>query len=53
MAVPRLTPPPLCLDRHPSSMVGVDLPQKASGFLMKKELEYFAKVGGGLCWWTG
>ena len=25
-------------------MVGVDLPQKAAGFLMKKELEYFAKV---------
>ena len=23
-------------------MVGVDLPQKASGFLVKKELEYFA-----------
>jgi phosphoglycerate kinase len=25
-------------------MVGIDLPQRASGFLMKKELEYFAKV---------
>jgi len=25
-------------------MVGVDLPQRAAGFLMKKELEYFAKV---------
>jgi phosphoglycerate kinase len=25
-------------------MVGVDLPQKASGFLMKKELEFFAKA---------
>lgn len=25
-------------------MVGVDLPEKASGFLMKKELEYFAKA---------
>lgn len=25
-------------------MVGVDLPQKAAGFLMKKELEYFAKA---------
>lgn len=25
-------------------MVGVDLPTKASGFLMKKELEYFAKA---------
>lgn len=25
-------------------MVGVDLPQKAAGFLMKKELDYFAKV---------
>jgi phosphoglycerate kinase len=30
--------------RAHSSMVGVELPQKASGFLMKKELEYFAKV---------
>jgi phosphoglycerate kinase len=30
--------------RGHSSMVGVDLPQKASGFLMKKELEYFAKA---------
>ncbi|CCC09126.1 hypothetical protein SMACR_03048 [Sordaria macrospora] len=30
--------------RAHSSMVGVDLPQKAAGFLMKKELEYFAKV---------
>ena len=30
--------------RPHSSMVGVDLPQKASGFLMKKELEYFAKA---------
>lgn len=25
-------------------MVGVGLPQRAAGFLMKKELEYFAKV---------
>src|SRR5262245_18039834 len=25
-------------------MVGVELPQKAAGFLMKKELEYFAKA---------
>ena len=25
-------------------MVGVNLPQKAAGFLMKKELDYFAKV---------
>src|SRR5271170_6259707 len=25
-------------------MVGVSLPQKASGFLMKKELDYFAKA---------
>src|ERR1700721_1961665 len=25
-------------------MVGVNLPQRASGFLMKKELEYFAKA---------
>lgn len=30
--------------RAHSSMVGVQLPQRASGFLMKKELEYFAKV---------
>ncbi|KAK3399904.1 phosphoglycerate kinase [Sordaria brevicollis] len=30
--------------RAHSSMVGIDLPQKAAGFLMKKELEYFAKV---------
>lgn len=30
--------------RAHSSMVGVNLPQKAAGFLMKKELEYFAKV---------
>ncbi|CAD5234179.1 UNVERIFIED_CONTAM: Phosphoglycerate kinase 1, partial [Eudyptes robustus] len=30
--------------RAHSSMVGVDLPQKASGFLLKKELEYFAKA---------
>ncbi|XP_055471203.1 phosphoglycerate kinase 2 [Psammomys obesus] len=30
--------------RAHSSMVGINLPQKASGFLMKKELEYFAKV---------
>jgi len=30
--------------RAHSSMVGVDLPQKASGFLMKKELDYFAKA---------
>ena len=28
--------------RAHSSMVGVDLPQKASGFLVKKELDYFA-----------
>lgn len=27
-----------------SSMVGVSLPQKAGGFLMKKELNYFAKA---------
>ncbi|EHB08385.1 Phosphoglycerate kinase 2 [Heterocephalus glaber] len=27
-----------------SSMLGVNLPQKASGFLMKKGLEYFAKA---------
>ncbi len=30
--------------RAHSSMVGVDLPVKAAGFLMKKELEYFAKA---------
>ncbi|CAF87594.1 unnamed protein product, partial [Tetraodon nigroviridis] len=28
--------------RAHSSMVGVNLPQKAAGFLMKKELDYFA-----------
>jgi hypothetical protein len=28
--------------RAHSSMVGVDLPQRAAGFLMKKELDYFA-----------
>lgn len=30
--------------RAHSSMVGIDLPQKAAGFLMKKELDYFAHV---------
>ncbi|KAI9597856.1 3-phosphoglycerate kinase [Syncephalis fuscata] len=30
--------------RAHSSMVGVNLPQKASGLLMKKELEFFAKA---------
>ncbi|MCJ1475963.1 phosphoglycerate kinase [Lambiella insularis] len=30
--------------RAHSSMVGVDLPKKASGFLMKKELDYFAQA---------
>ncbi|KAB5515193.1 phosphoglycerate kinase [Coniochaeta sp. 2T2.1] len=30
--------------RAHSSMVGVDLPQKAAGYLMKKELDYFAKA---------
>ncbi|XP_008823443.1 phosphoglycerate kinase 2 [Nannospalax galili] len=30
--------------RAHSSTVGVNLPQKASGFLMKKELDYFAKA---------
>ncbi|UYV60117.1 PGK1 [Cordylochernes scorpioides] len=30
--------------RAHSSMVGVQLPQKASGYLMKKELMYFAKA---------
>merc|ERR1712070_1075202 len=30
--------------RAHSSTVGVDLPQKASGFLVKKELDYFAQA---------
>ena len=30
--------------RPHSSMVGIELPQKASGFLMKKELDYFAQA---------
>lgn len=30
--------------RAHSSMVGINLPQRASGFLVKKELDYFAKV---------
>ncbi|RMZ87520.1 hypothetical protein DV736_g5252, partial [Chaetothyriales sp. CBS 134916] len=30
--------------RAHSSIVGVDLPQKASGFLVKKELDYFAQA---------
>lgn len=30
--------------RAHSSMVGVQLPQRAAGFLLKKELDYFAKV---------
>jgi len=30
--------------RAHSSMVGVELPQKASGFLVKKELDYFAQA---------
>jgi methylmalonyl-CoA mutase cobalamin-binding subunit len=30
--------------RAHSSMVGVDLPQRAAGFLVKKELEYFAQA---------
>jgi phosphoglycerate kinase len=30
--------------RAHSSMVGVEMAQKAAGFLMKKELDYFAKV---------
>lgn len=30
--------------RAHSSMVGVNLPVKAAGFLMKKELDFFAKV---------
>jgi len=32
--------------RAHSSMVGVNLPQRASGFLVKKELEYFGKALG-------
>ncbi|XP_072170878.1 phosphoglycerate kinase-like [Diadema setosum] len=30
--------------RAHSSMVGVELPQRAAGFLLKKELDYFAKA---------
>ncbi|KAI6150954.1 phosphoglycerate kinase [Pisolithus tinctorius] len=30
--------------RAHSSMVGIQLPERAAGFLVKKELEYFAKV---------
>lgn len=30
--------------RAHASMVGVELPQRAAGFLMKKELEFFAKA---------
>src|SRR5690606_26813541 len=30
--------------RAHASMVGVELPQRASGFLMQKELEYFGKA---------
>src|SRR5207237_1909665 len=30
--------------RAHSSMVGIDLPQRAAGFLMKKELDAFAQV---------
>ncbi|KAF2484343.1 phosphoglycerate kinase [Neohortaea acidophila] len=30
--------------RAHSSMVGIDLPQKAAGFLVKKELDYFASA---------
>lgn len=30
--------------RAHSSMVGIDLPQRAAGFLMKRELEYFGKA---------
>ncbi|KIW06734.1 phosphoglycerate kinase, variant [Verruconis gallopava] len=30
--------------RAHSSMVGIDVPQKASGFLVKKELDYFAQA---------
>ena len=29
---------------HFSSMVGCQLPKKAAGFLLKKELDYFAKA---------
>jgi phosphoglycerate kinase len=30
--------------RAHSSMVGIQLPKRAAGFLMKKELEFFAKA---------
>lgn len=30
--------------RAHSSMVGVDVPVRAAGFLMKKELQYFSKI---------
>lgn len=30
--------------RAHSSMVGVDVPTRAAGFLMKKELQYFSKI---------
>ncbi len=32
--------------RAHSSMVGIDLPQRASGFLVKKELTYFGQALG-------
>jgi len=32
--------------RAHASMVGVKLPQRVSGFLLKKELDYFSKVRG-------
>jgi len=34
----------VCVFVGDSSMVGVQLPVKAAGLLMKKELQYFAKV---------
>jgi phosphoglycerate kinase len=33
-----------CAHRAHSSMVGIELPIKASGYLLKKELDYFAKA---------
>ena len=34
----------MCFNYFYSSMVGCQLPQKAAGFLLKKELTYFAKA---------
>ena len=40
---PNITDSFVCI-YHYSSMVGCQLPQKASGFLLKKELAYFSKA---------